>query len=161
MRKIPATLMTALLVFSVGLLLFRGAAYADDILYSMAVRNARLNVIEQRVGPNPVLRLCGGPTPASSNAADGGPQIARVQLPADWVTTANNGFITKVGTWQAPADRAGTITHFRIYGQSGTTSYMQGDVTPTGDGGVLTIPNPTVSVGDPILISTFSIFEIE
>ena len=65
--------------------------------FSTAVRNARLDAIESRIGTGAILKIFddgdgGGSLPANCAAADVGTLLATVTLPSDWMAAASGGF---------------------------------------------------------------------
>lgn len=92
---------------------------------STAIRNARLDAIEQAVGASPVLEIRSGSVPADCAAADSGVVLASMALPADWMAAASNGSIAKNGAWEdASANANGLAGHFRI--KAGAVCHLQG-----------------------------------
>ena len=125
---------------------------------AVSTRNARLDAIETDTGASAIMRLRSGAQPASCAAADAGTLLAELPLPSDWMAAASGGSKAKSGTWQDPAaDAAGTIGHFRVYKNDGTTCTMQGSVTATGGGGDLTVDNTNVAVGQVVTITGFTL----
>lgn len=125
---------------------------------SVAVRNARADVVESTIGASPTLELRTGAQPANCAAADSGTLIASLALPADWMGAAANGAKALSGTWQdASADNAGTVAHYRI--KQGATCHMQGSVSATGGGGDLTLDNNVVAAGQQVTITSFTLTE--
>jgi hypothetical protein len=128
------------------------------IQLSVAVRNARLDAIENTVGTSAVLKIRTGSAPADCAAADSGTVLATINLPSDWMNAAASGQKTKLGTWQdASADATGTAQHFRLYASDGTTCHMQGTVTATGGGGDLTLDNTSIAAGQSVTITSFTL----
>ena len=127
---------------------------------STAVRNARLDAIENVIGASAILRLRSGPPPTNVSDPDTGTVIAEMGLPADWMAPASGGQKAKSGTWQDPAaNNAGTVGHFRIYALDGVTAHLQGTVTVTGGGGDMTLDNVNLNVGQSCTITTFTIID--
>jgi hypothetical protein len=125
---------------------------------SVSVRNARLDAIESTIGTDAVLKIRTGAAPADVATADSGTVLASLTLPSDWLAAASSGSKAKSGTWQdTSADGTGTAAHFRIYASDGTTCHMQGSVTATGAGGDLTLDNTSISSGQSVTISSFSL----
>lgn len=125
---------------------------------SVAVRNARLDAIETAVGTSAKMRLRTGAPPADCAAADSGTVLATLDLPSDWMEAASGGSKAKAGTWQdVSADATGTVAHFRIYDNAGTTCHMQGTVTATGGGGDMTVDNTSIAVGQTVTITGYTI----
>lgn len=124
--------------------------------FSVAARNAALDVIETTIGASPTLELRTGAPPATTATADSGTLLATMTLPADWMAAAASGQKTLLGTWQdASADAAGTAGHFRI--KAGATTHIQGTVTISGAGGDMTLDNNVIATGQQITITAFTI----
>jgi len=124
--------------------------------YSVAVRNARLDVIETTISTSPTLSLWSGAAPANCATANSGTLIASMALPSDWMAAASGGAKAKSGTWEdTSADNAGTVGHFRIH--AGTACHIQGSVSNTGGGGDMTLDNNVVGAGQTITVSTFTL----
>lgn len=125
---------------------------------SAAVRNAILDVIESTIGTSAVLKVRTGSLPANVAASDAGTVLASLTLPSDWLAAASGGAKAKSGTWQdASADASGTAGHFRLYASDGTTCHMQGTVTATGNGGDLTLDSLTITAGQTVTITGFTL----
>jgi hypothetical protein len=126
--------------------------------YSIAVRNARLDVVESTTGTTPILTIRTGAAPATCATANAGTVLATVNLPSDWMAAASNGSKSMLGTWEdANADAAGTAGHFRIHDAAGTNCHMQGTVTMTGGGGDMTVDNTNFAVGQDFIVTSFVI----
>ena len=124
--------------------------------YSVAVRNAQLDVLETTIGVSPTMEIRSGAVPLNCAAADAGTVLASITLPADWMAAASNGSKALSGTWQdAAADAAGTAGHFRI--KAGATCHLQGTITATGGGGDMTVDNTSFAVGQTVNITGFTI----
>lgn len=130
------------------------------IQLSVAVRNARLDVIESTIGTAAILQIRTGAQPANCAAADSGTLLAAMTLPSDWMAAASSGTKALSGTWQdTAADGAGNAAHFRIKDSAGTTCHVQGSVTATGGGGDLTLDNTSIAVNQPVTITSFTLTE--
>lgn len=126
--------------------------------YSVAVRNAKLDAVETTVGVSAVLKMFSGSPPANCAAANSGTVIATLSLPSDWMAAASSGTKAKSGTWEdASADNAGTLGHFRLYASDGTTCHAQGTITATGGGGDMTVDNTSVTGGQAITVTGFTL----
>jgi hypothetical protein len=74
------------------------------------------------------------------------------------MAAAANGTKSKSGTWEdASADNTGTAAHWRIYASDGTTCHMQGTITATGGGGDMTLITTSITSGQPITITGFTL----
>ena len=125
---------------------------------SATVRNALLDAIETAVGTTPVLHIRSGAPPANCAAANTGALLAALTLPSDWMAAAAAGSKAKAGTWQdASADDTGTAAHWRLFDSTATTCHAQGTVTATGGGGDLTLDDITLTAGQTVTITTFTL----
>lgn len=129
-----------------------------SIQLSTTVRNARLDAIETAIGTDAVLKIRTGAPPADVATADSGTVLATLTLPTDWLAAASSGSKAKSGTWEdTSADADGTAAHFRIYASDGTTAHLQGTITGTGGGGDMELDNTSITTGQSITITTFSL----
>lgn len=125
---------------------------------SVAVRNAQLDAIETTIGTSPILRIRTGTQPANCAAADSGTVLATVTLPSNWMADAASGSKSLLGTWtDSSADATGTAGHFRIYDSGGSTCHLQGTVTVTGGGGVMTVDSTSFTAGQSFTVNTFTL----
>lgn len=123
---------------------------------SVAVRNARADVVESTIGTSPILRIRTGAQPANCAASRTGTVLASLTLPSDWMGAASSGAKALSGTWQdSSADNTGTAAHFEIMDSGGTTCHLQGSVTATGGGGDLTVDNTSFASGQSFSITSF------
>jgi hypothetical protein len=126
--------------------------------YSIAVRNARLDVVETTIGLGPILHIRTGAPPVNCAAADSGTVLATVNLPSDWMAAASGGSKSKSGTWQdLSADAAGTAGHFRIKDGAGTACHMQGTVGMTGSGADMIVDNTNFATGQVFTVANFTL----
>lgn len=126
--------------------------------YSVAVRNARLDVVESTIGTSAVLKIRTGAAPADCATADSGTVLASCTLPSDWMAAASSGSKAKSGTWEdTSADATGTAAHFRLYASDGTTCHAQGTVTATGGGGDMTVDNTSFASGQAFTVTGFTL----
>lgn len=129
-----------------------------SIQLSVAVRNARLDVIETTTGTSAILRIRTGAQPANCAATRSGTVVATVNLPSDWMAAASGGAKAMSGTWSdTSADAAGTAAHFEIMDTAGTTCHLQGSVTATGGGGDMTLDNVVFAAGQSFSVTSFSL----
>jgi hypothetical protein len=128
------------------------------IQLSVAVRNARLDAIETQIGASAILEIRSGTVPANCAAADTGTLLASMALPSDWMAAAASGAKALAGTWSDPsANNPGTAAHFRIKDSGGTVCGLQGTVTATGGGGDLTLDNTSITAGQLVSITGFTL----
>ena len=125
---------------------------------STTVRNAELDAIETATGTSAVLKIRTGAQPATCATADSGTVLVTMTLPSDWMAAASGGAKAKSGTWEdTSADATGTAAHFRIYASDGTTCHIQGSVTATGGGGDMTLDSTSITAGQTVTITNFSL----
>ena len=127
------------------------------IQYSVAVRNAQLDAVESTAGTTAKLQLRTGAQPATCATTASGTLLCEMTLPSDWLGAAASGVKSKAGTWSGTGAAAGTVAHFRIVDNAGTTCHMQGSVTATGGGGDVTVDNTSIAVSQVVTANTFAI----
>lgn len=125
-------------------------------------RNARLDTIESTNGTSCCLEIRTGAQPADCSQASSGTLLVTIDLPTDWMAAAASGSKAKAGTWQdTSADGTGTAAHFRVYNsqatKDGTTCFLQGSVTATSGGGDIELDNTSISTGQQVTITTFTL----
>jgi hypothetical protein len=126
--------------------------------FSDSVKNAALDAVETAIGTSAVLKIRSGAPPATIGTADSGTILATLNLPSDWMAAASAGSKAKTGTWEdTAADASGTAAHFRIYASNGTTQHIQGTVTVTGGGGDMTLDSVSITAGQTITITSFTL----
>lgn len=126
--------------------------------FSTTVRNAWLDNFESTVGTTAVLKIFTGSPPANCAAANSGTELASMTLPSDWMAAASSGSKAKSGTWEEDSALAtNTAGHFRLYASDGTTCHMQGTVTATGGGGDMTLDSTSITSGQTITITGFTL----
>jgi len=104
------------------------------------------------------LKLRTGAAPATVATADSGTVIASMTLPSDWMSNASGGSKALLGTWSTGSAAAtGTVGYFRLYASDGTTCHMQGTVTVSGGGGDMTLDSITITIGQTITITSFTL----
>lgn len=132
------------------------------IQLNVATRNARLDTIESTNGTSCSLEIRTGSVPASCATAGTGTVLVTINLPSDWMAAASSGSKAIAGTWQdTSADNTGTAAHFRVYNsqatKDNTTCFLQGTVTATGGGGDLTLDNTSITSGQSVTITSFTL----
>ena len=124
--------------------------------YSVAVRNAQLDVFEATVGASAVLKIRAGAIPVDCAAADVGTVLATINLPPDWMAAASSGVKLKNGVWATTyADASGTASYFRIYASDGVTVHAQGAISLSG--GDMTLNNVLIASGQVVTVTAFTI----
>lgn len=121
---------------------------------SVAVRNARLDVIETTVGTSPKLQIRTGAQPATCATADSGTLLAEITCPSDWMNAASGGTKTLAGSWAVAASGTGTAGHYRIKDSAGTTCHEQGSITATGGGGDMTVDNTSIAALQNVTVTS-------
>lgn len=125
---------------------------------SVTVRNAMLDAIESAISTGAILKIRTGAPPSGIADADSGTVLATLTLPTDWMAAASSGSKALTGTWEdTSADATGTAGHFRIYASDGTTQHIQGTITVTSSGGDMELDNTSITAGQAISITTFTL----
>lgn len=123
----------------------------------IVARNARLDALETATGASAKLKIWTGAPPATCALADSGTLIVAMNLPVDWMNAASLGSKNIAGVWSGVAVATDTAGHFRIYETTGTDAYLQGTITATGGGGDMELNTVSITTGDTVTISTFTI----
>jgi hypothetical protein len=124
---------------------------------STSVRNARINAIETTISTAAKIQLRSGAQPANCATADSGTLIAEFTAASDWLAAAASGTASLNGVpLSIAASNAGTLGHFRIKDNGGTTCHVQGSITATGGGGDMTVDNTSVTAGQTVQITALS-----
>jgi hypothetical protein len=127
------------------------------IQLSISLRNSRLDQIETTLGTSPKLQIWTGAPPANCAAADTGTLLAELTLPSDWMAAASGGSKALLGTWTVAGVNTGAAAHFRLKDNAGTTCHLQGTVTATGGGGDMTVNSTSITTGQTITVTSFTI----
>ena len=127
--------------------------------FSVSVRNARLDAIEDEIGAAAVLRIFEGALPANCAAADAGTKLVEISLPADWMNAASSGSKLKSGTWSDYGIVAGTAQYFRAYDAAAVTCHVQGTLSATGGGGDMTADSVSVALNQVFTVNSFTLNE--
>lgn len=128
------------------------------IQLSVAVRNARLNAIENAIGTSAIVKIFSGSIPANCAAADAGTVLVEFDLGSDWASDAASGSKSFSGTpLSATAGDTGTAAFYRVYASDGVTCHMQGTVSAAGGGGDMTIDNVAINSGQTVSITSWSL----
>ncbi len=130
-----------------------------SLQFSTSVRNALLDAIETTVGTSAVIKLRTGSAPADCGTADSGTVLATFSLASDWAAAASSGTkaLNSLPVTDSSADGSGDAGHFRLYASDGTTCHLQGTVTATGGGGDMTASSVTITSGQPVNITSFTL----
>jgi hypothetical protein len=124
---------------------------------SVAVRNAMLDAQETVIGISAKVQLFTGAPPANCAAASTGTLLATFTLASDWSGNAVGGVKTISGTPVSTTGlAAGTVGHYRIFDNAGTTCNDQGTITATGGGGDAIMDNIVVASGQTLNLNSWS-----
>ena len=124
---------------------------------SIAERNARLNTIQTTAGATAILRIYTGAQPATCATATSGTELVTMTLPATYFAAAASGAMAMTGTWTGTAIATGTAGYFRIWDNAVANCHAQGAVTVTGGGGDLTTASVTITSGDTVNVTGFTL----
>lgn len=125
--------------------------------FSTSVRNAMLDAIEAAIGASAKLQIRTGAPPANAAGADTGTLLVEFALSSDWAAAAASGVKAFNAVTTTAAVGAGTAGHFRIKDNSGATTHWQGTVTLTGGGGDLAIDNTSITVGQNVSVTSWTL----
>jgi hypothetical protein len=124
------------------------------VQFSVAVRNAELDAIETAIGTAAKIRFYTGSVPANCAASEVGTLLVEWTTASDWAAAAASGAKALNNLpLSVTATAGGTIGHYRIYDNAGTTCHEQGTVTATGGGGDVTVDNTSVASGQTVNIT--------
>jgi hypothetical protein len=124
--------------------------------YSLAVNNARLDVVESTTGASAKLRFYTGAMPANCAAPRTGTLLVEIALPSDWMSAASAGSKSKLGVWSATAIAGAGATpgYGCIMDSAGTTCHLQG----TSGVGTGEIPaDGTITAGQTVTVNSFTL----
>lgn len=102
------------------------------------------------------LEIRTGAQPADANAADSGTLLVTITLPTPAFGAASSGAAAKAGTWSGTAGATGTAAHFRMK-NSGNSRRVDGAVTATGGGGELELDSTSITSGQTVTITSFTV----
>ena len=101
------------------------------------------------------LEIYTGSQPAAGAAATG-TLLVTITLPSDAMGAASSGVASKSGTWSGVASDSGDAGWFRIESSAGSRWY-DGSVTATGGGGEIELTSITITSGQTVTITSFSV----
>lgn len=128
------------------------------IQLATSTRNARLDAIETDASTAAKLIIYTGSPPANCGTATSGTLLAEFDLASDWAAAASGGAkILNNLTLTVAAAGTGTAGYFRLFKTDGTTCIMQGTVTATGGGGDMTLDNTSITSGQTVNVTGFTI----
>lgn len=127
------------------------------VQFSTAVRNARVTAIETQIGTAARVSIRTGAPPATPATADSGTELIRYTLASDWASQSGGVLTFSSTPISGTATGTGTAGHYRIYASDGTTCGSQGTVTATGGGGDLTVDNASITSGQTVQITGWTI----
>lgn len=125
-----------------------------------AFRLTRANTWLTRAGNGALLRIYTGAQPADADAAATGILLAQLTCGSPFGTASAEGVVTANAiTQDSAADASGTAGWFRLLAADGITTVCDGAITATGGGGELQLVTTTVTVGQPVQVTSFTITE--
>jgi hypothetical protein len=129
---------------------------ANNLKYSVSLKNARLDQIASRIGASGLLRIYDGTQPANPDTAIT-TQTKLVELTCDasaFAPAASGGVLTANGISDANAIASGTASWFRLC-KSDATPVIDGTVGTSGAD--LIIDNTSINSGQAAGVSSLSI----
>lgn len=122
------------------------------------LRNARVDAITTFAGNGALLRLYDGTRPSTGGTAT--TLLAELTCGTPFAASASGGVLTLGSiTQDSAANAAGTATWFRVVKSDGTTHVMDGSVTATGGGGDMELVTTSITTGQPVQVTSFTITE--
>lgn len=119
-----------------------------------AARNRQVDSIGDDFN-SATLKIYTGTQPAAGAAATG-TLLVTITLPGDAMAASASGSAAKSGTWSGTAGNTGTAGWFRIESSAGTRWY-DGAVTATAGGGEIELSSTSITSGQVITITSFSV----
>lgn len=128
------------------------------VKWSSTVRNAVLDAVESAIGTSAIVRIYTGSAPATVGDTATGTLLVSYSLASDWMSAASSGSKTLASLPIAgTASNTGTAGYYRIFASNGTTCHEQGSVTASGGGGDMTISNTSITSGQTVNITGWTI----
>lgn len=122
------------------------------------LRNARVDAITTFAGNGALLRLYDGTRPSTGGTAT--TLLAELTCGTPFAASASGGVLTLGSiTQDSAANAAGNATWFRLVKSDGTTHVMDGSVTATGGGGDMELVTTSITTGQPVQVTSFTITE--
>lgn len=122
----------------------------------VAVQNRQADSLGSTFYGGGNLKIYSGSQPATADTAASGVLIVTITLPATPFAAASSGVIAKSGTWSGVAGATDTAGWFRIQ-TSANAHPLDGAITATGGGGELELDDITITSGQTVVISAFTI----
>ncbi|MGX1196388.1 hypothetical protein [Parvibaculum sp. MBR-TMA-1.3b-4.2] len=125
---------------------------------SVAARNARNDALVAAIGGGALLNFYSGARPASLADPITGDLLATLTCGDPFAPASSGGVITPNAVTEDPsADADGVCTHYRLFKADGVTPLMDGDVTEEDGGGDIEMKTTTFTIGNLILMSSWTI----
>jgi hypothetical protein len=123
------------------------------ITLNTTLKNTLLDGIDTTFNSG-TLTIYSGTAPGAGNAATG-LVLSTITLPADAFAAASGGTKNAQGTWQdLSADSTGTAGYFRM---AYLGNILEGTCTATGGGGDLTLDNTSITAGQQVTVTSFTL----
>jgi|SRR5687768_7854 len=123
--------------------------------YATTLRNNQLQAIVDYAGSGALIRIYNGSRPATGGAAT--TLLAQLTCGATIGSVASAVLTFGAVTQDSGADATDTASWFRIVKSDGSTHVLDGSVTATGGGGDLELTTTSITAGQPVSISSFTI----
>ncbi len=125
---------------------------------STNLRNARADANTTFAGNGALLRLYDGTRPSTGGTAT--TLLAELTCGTPFAASASGGVLTLGSiTQDSAANAGGNATWFRLVKSDGTTHVMDGSVTATGGGGDMELVTTSITTGQPVQVTSFTITE--
>jgi hypothetical protein len=133
---------------------------ANNLKYSVALKNAQQDAITTNAGASPVISIYSGTQPTNPDTSIGAAvELAALPCSATMAAAAAAGVLTlnaiTSGTGTAGASTGTTATWFRLWKAGKTVGVMDGTVGITGCD--LNINNTSIATGQTVSISSYTV----
>lgn len=127
------------------------------IVGNVTLRNRIVDAIVAAFGASAVLEIRSGARPTNGADAASGTILWSFTFDATpWGTTSAGGNAQADVPLEANAAATGTAGHFRLR-NTGSTEWVYGTVTATGGGGDIELASTSITSGQPVRITSFTI----
>jgi hypothetical protein len=126
--------------------------------YSEKIRNARLNVVTDTIGPAAILRIYSGPVPSSCDAANPSGLLVEIELPHRPFNLADGAKLMISEPWSGWAHADGIAKSFRLSDYMGAP-HVQGTISKTGGGGDMELDIIDIHAGQKVVIGAMTLVE--
>lgn len=125
--------------------------------FALAYWNAALDALVAAVGNAGVLRLCSGTRPTHVADPITGSVLAEFVLGAPFAPAASGGVLLPTLPSATTATATGTVSHYRVLQNGGTTAVFDGDISGIGSGADMEINDVDIAIGASVEVANWQI----